>query len=109
MMAATTRAVVVQWCDDATMMAAAKAAGWDEDSAASILDLVDEDIATKAREFPSITKAKEWARRNKALDFWRQPAIKVYEWPNARRRDHERERVQFLRYVGDGLGWEDVE
>ena len=98
----------VQWVDDAKMMALARARGWTEDSADSIHDLVDEDEADKAREFPTITKAKDWAGRNKGLDFWGQPVIRVYQWPHSRRRDWERETVKRLRYVGDGCGWEDL-
>lgn len=102
------RMVCVEWCDDATMTAAAKAAGWTEDSADSILDFVDETSAVKARQFQTIAKAKDWARRNKALDFWGQPSVKVYEWLNDKRRSWERERISHMRYVGDGFGWEDV-
>lgn len=101
-------AVVVEWCDDAQMMAKAKARGWTEDAPESVLDLVDEDECSEAREFPSVTKAKAWASRNKARDFWRQPDIRVYQWPTARRLSWEREIVRHLRYVGDGLGWDDL-
>ena len=100
--------VCVTWCDDAKMMATAKARGWTEDSVESIHDLVDEDECDESREFPSIAKAKDWARRNKALDFWQSPVIRVYAWPNARRFSWERETVKRLRYVGDGCGWEDI-
>lgn len=102
------KAVVVNWCDDAGMMALAKARGWTEDSSASILDLVDEDECDKTREFLTISKAKDWARRNRELDFWKQPSIRVYGWPDSRRRSWERETVKHLRYVGDGCGWDDI-
>ncbi len=101
-------AVVVNWCDDAKMMALAKARGWTEDSANSILDLVDEDEADEAREFTTIAKAKGWARRNKERDFWRQPSVRVYAWPDRRRLSWQRETVKHVRYVGDGCGWDDL-
>jgi hypothetical protein len=105
----STREVVVTWCHDKTMMELAAARGWTEDSELSINDLVEESEADQHREFPTVTKAKNWARRNKGLDFWRQPSIRVYEYPDARRLDWQRERVQHLRYIGDGYGWEAIE
>jgi len=101
-------AVIVQYCDNATMMALASARGWTEYSSDSIIDLVDEDEADVEREFPTLTKAKDWSRRNKALDFWNQPSIRVYEWPDRRRFSWQRETVKHLRYVGDGCGWDDL-
>ena len=102
-------AVFVHWCDDKKMLATARALGWTEDSDDNILDLVDEDVADAEREFPSITKAKAWARRNTALDFWRQPSIRVYSWPDRCRRSWQRETVRQLRYFGEGLGWDENE
>ena len=108
-MNSTYSTVIVQWCDDALMMAAVKAAGWHEDSADSILDLVDEGSSYKERAFPSMKKAKDGARRNKALDFWGQPSIKVYQYPCAKRRQWQAKCVAHLRYVGDGFGWEELQ
>ena len=100
--------IFVQWCDDGQMMARAKARGWTEDAPESVHDLVDEDECNETREFPSVAKAKAWASRNKARDFWRQPSIRIYQWPSTRRLSWERETVRHLRYVGDGLGWKEL-
>lgn len=102
------RAVIVEWIDTATVIAKAKERGWTEESADSLHDVVDVDYYSKTREFPSVTKAKAWASRNKTRDLWNQPSIYVYEWPNANRRSWERERVRHLRYQGGGDGWEEV-
>lgn len=104
----TMQTIVVHWCNDAKMMALAKERGWTEDSADSILDLVEEDEAETERGFPTITKAKEWARRNKTRDFWCQPSVRVYAWPDGRRMSWQRETVKHVRYVGDGCGWDHV-
>ena len=99
------RSVVVEWTDTARVYALAKARGWTEDGPASLLDLVDEGECGETREFPSITKAKAWARRSRDRDLWNEPDIRVYAWPNEHRRSWEREQISHLRYVGDGLGW----
>jgi len=106
----TTSTIVVSWCDEAQMMEKAKARGWTDDGldGPSIHDLVDEGDCERDREFTTLSKAKDWARRNKTLDFWGQPSIRVYEWPDQRRLSWQRETVKRLRYVGDGCGWEDL-
>jgi hypothetical protein len=102
------RQVTVQWCDDAEMVKMAKDRGWTEDSPFSILDLVEEGEASKSKTFETMAKAKEWARRNKMNDFWRQPSVVVYEYPNNLMRSWQREIAKHLRYVGDGCGWDDL-
>ena len=106
------RLIVVQWCDDATMMRLARARGYSKDGDASLLDLVEEWEAEQTRQFASMVRAKAWAVRNRNLDLWGQPSIVVYEWPDERRQDWKRETVEHLRYVGDASGtgsaWEDL-
>jgi hypothetical protein len=101
--------VVVEWVDTGQMYDLAKARGWTEEGADSLLDLVQEDECERTREFPSVTKAKAWARRNRTMDLWNEPDIRVYEWPNAARRSWEREQTRHLRYIGDGCGWEEID
>ena len=100
-------AVIVNWCNDVKMVELAKARGWAEDTD-GILDFVEENEAKETREFPTLTKAKDWARRNKTRDFWHQPAIFVYEWPDRRRLSWQREVVTHIRLVGDGYGWDEI-
>lgn len=101
-------AIVVDYCDGAKMVALAKARGWVEDTD-GILDFVEEYEASVEREFPTLTKAKDWARRNKARDFWLQPAVRIYQWPDCKRLLWQRECVKHLRLIGDGYGWEEIE
>ena len=101
------KAVVVSWCNSQKMIALAKGRGWVED-ADGLLDYVKEHEAEETRECPTLAKAKDWARRNKASDFWGQPSIRVYTWPDRRRRSWQRETVRHIRLVGSGLGWEDI-
>lgn len=103
------RSIVVHWTDNDMMLKLAGERGWTPDSPDSLLDLVDESACEKTKTgFTSVTKAKEWARRHKALDLWGQPEIAVYVWPNDRKRSWERETERRLRLIGDGYGWEDV-
>lgn len=104
-----TREIVVSWIDEAAAIVAAKKNGWAEGESLAdfINDLNDYDKAKSG--FASVTKAKAWARRNKRLDVFSGPEVIVYEWPNERKLSWERERVQLMRYVGDGQGWESVE
>lgn len=100
------QSIIVNWIDEATVIAAATKNGWTlgESLADFVNDLNDYDKVKAG--FSSVTKAKDWARRNKCLDVFGNPEVIVYEWPNERKRPWERERVQFMRYLGDGQGWE---
>lgn len=102
------RNIVIEWCDAEKMLALARSRGWSADSTESVLDHVREDEADAWREFASVTKARAWARRNRSLDFWNEPTLAVYEWPDSRRLSWQRECVQRERYVGDGCGWHDL-
>lgn len=103
------RSIVVNWIDEATVIAAAKKNGWAEgESLADYVNDINDYDKVKAG-FSSVTKAKAWAVRNKALDIFSSPEVIIYEWPNARKFHWERERVKFLRYVGGGEGWEELE
>lgn len=102
------RLIVVEWCDSDRMLELARSRGWDENSEASILDLVEESEAEHGRQFATIASAKSWARRNKVKDFWQQPSVRVYEYPDVRCLSWQRETVKHIRYVGDGCGWDDL-
>lgn len=101
-------AYVVKWTDTGSVMKAAESKGWSENSADSLADVVDFDSHTKEKEFASLAKAKNWARRNRSMDIWNEPDIAIYQWPNDRRLSWERETVRILRYIGNGLGWEEI-
>lgn len=100
------RRVYVEWTDEARMISEATPKGWTE--GASLADFIDMDAFYESREFPSVTKAKAWAVRNRKRDVWSQPEVTVYEWPDSNARSWERERVVSLRYQGDGDGWEEM-
>lgn len=99
---------MVRWVNAEKMTALARSRGMTDDGD-GLLDYASEDECSESREFPSVAKAKDWARRNKALDLWHQPEIAVDAWPNSRRLSWERETVRRLRYVGGGLGWEEID
>lgn len=101
-------AIVVQWIDNTLLLQAAKDKGWTEEGNVDLTDVVDVDLFIKVREFPNLTRAKSWARRNRARDLWSQPCIVFFRWPDSRRLSWQRETTRRLRYVGDGLGWEET-
>lgn len=101
-------AYVVEWCDNIVILALAVSRGYVPDSNDPILDVVEENEATREREFPTYAKAKAWARRNRKLDLWETPSVKVYEWPDSRRFSWQCERLSHIRYIGDGNGWETI-
>jgi hypothetical protein len=102
------RSIVVNWIDEAAVIAAATKNGWTagESLADFVNDINDYDKVKDG--FSSVAKAKDWARRNRHLDVFGNPEVIVYEWPDERKLSWERERVQSMRYIGDGQGWEDV-
>lgn len=107
------RRTFASWIDDGAAQSAARAKGWTPDGADSLLDVlgvaIDCGDFDRVREFASAAKAKDWARRNKARDMWGQPEVVTYEWPDARQLSWERTCVKRERYIGDGLGWENIE
>lgn len=103
------RDVVVCWIDEASVIAAATKNGWTEgESLADFVNDINDYDKVKAG-FSSVTKAKAWAVRNKHLDIFSSPEVIVWEWPNYRKFHWERECIRFIRYSGDGMGWEELE
>ncbi len=105
---AAVRSIVVNWIDEAALIVAATKNGWTEgESLADFVNDINDYDKVKAG-FSSVTKAKAWAVRHKRLDIFSSPEVIVYEWPNYRKFSWERERVRFLRYSGNGMGWEEL-
>lgn len=102
------QSVEVGWIDDADMQALARERGYVGEN--SLADFVDYGEVMRFKSgFSSVTKAKAWAVRNRTKDIFCNPEIRVYEYPDEHKHSYEAELVRYLRYIGSGDGWEELD